>query len=159
MNKLAAALLLLQCISGNAFAIPASQSSIPLSPTDPLSTPLAAPVTTSIEAQQTIPKHSAIVGKTLLDIVLDPGRRYDLPVTLLTTLPVYSDTGQVLLPTGTILTALIQKRDAGDYIVIEKAVYRGLNVPIPSQGRLLPAQVKPENYGQFFVPPKQKPAW
>ena len=105
---------------------------------------------------QTIPKHSAIVGKTLLDIVLDPQRKYDLPVTLLTALPVYADNGQVALPVNTILTALIQKRDGGDYIVIEKAVYRGFNIPVPSQGRLIPAQIKPENYGNFFVPPKTK---
>jgi hypothetical protein len=156
MNKLAASLLLLECVAGHAMANPASQNGIPLpsSAFDP--TPLVAPAQLPAESQQTIPRHSAVVGKTLLDIVLDPGRRYDLPVTLLTALPVYSDTGQVALPAGTILTALIQKREGGDYIVIEKAVYRGLNVPIPSQGRLIPAQVKPENYGQFFVPPKTK---
>lgn len=120
------------------------------------SSPILLPVETDSNSNQTIPKSSAVIGRTLLDIVLDPTRRYDLPVTLLTALPVYSQDGRIALPSNTILTALIQKRDGGDYIVVEKAVYRGLNVPIPSEGRLIPAQIKPENYGQFFVPPPTK---
>ena len=156
MNRLSASLLPLVFGAGNAFANPTSLREIPASKQLLDATPLVAPMQLPAGYEQTIPKHSAVVGKTLLDIVLDPGRRYDLPVTLLSALPVYAETGQIALPSGTILTALIQKRDGGDYIVIEKAVYRGLNVPIPSQGRLIPAQIKPENYGQFFVPPKTK---
>jgi hypothetical protein len=105
---------------------------------------------------QKIPKDSAIVGKTLLDIILDPNRKYDLPVTMLTTLPVYSESGQAALPVNTIITAFIKKREGGAYIVIDKVVYKGLSVKIPSEGRLIPAQIKPENYGQYFIPPKPK---
>jgi len=57
-----------------------------------------------------IPAKTAIVGKVLLDIVLDPGRKYDLPVTLLSAIPIYDNNGSVVIPTGSISTAVIHKR-------------------------------------------------
>ena len=99
---------------------------------------------------------TAIVGKTIMDIVLDPNRKYDLPITLLTALPIYSTNGEISIPQNSLITALIQKRPGGDYITIDRIVYRGLNVEIPSQGRLIPAQVRPENYNNFIYPPKTK---
>lgn len=107
-------------------------------------------------ATQTIPAKSAIVGKVLLDIVLDPGRKYDLPVTLLSVIPIYDEDGEIAIPTGSIITALIQKRDGGDYITVDRIVYRGLNIPIPCEGRLIPAQIKPENYGEYIEQPPSK---
>lgn len=103
-----------------------------------------------------LPVNSAIVGKVLLDIVLDPARKYDLPVTMITALPVYDSSGISVIPPGSLITALIKKKDGGDYINIDRLVYRGLNIRIPSEGRLIPAQVKPENYGNFIIPPKTK---
>jgi len=88
--------------------------------------------------------------------VLDPDRKHDLPVTMITSLPVYDQKGIVALPTGTLITALIQKKDGGDYITADSLVYRGINLRINSIGRLIPAQVRPENYGQYVVPPKSK---
>lgn len=103
-----------------------------------------------------IPAKTAIVGKVLLDIVLDPGRKYDLPVTLLSAIPIYDNNGSVVIPTGSIITAVIQKREGGDYITVDSIVYRGLNIEIPTQGRLMPAQIRPENYGQYIEQPKSK---
>lgn len=108
------------------------------------------------QAGNELPANTAIVGRVLLDIVLDPGRKYDLPVTMITALPVYDSSGSPVIPEGSLITALIKKQDGGDYIVIDKIVYRGLNISMPSEGRLIPAQVKPENYGNFIVPPKTK---
>jgi len=107
-------------------------------------------------ADHELPVQTAIVGKVLLDIVLDPGRKYDLPVTMLTALPVYDAQGIPVLPEGSLITALIQKKDGGDYITIDRIVYRGLNILLPSEGRLIPAQIKPENYGNYIIPPKTK---
>lgn len=103
-----------------------------------------------------LPAQTAIVGQVLMDIVLDPGRKYDLPVTMLTALPVYDTQGVLVIPQGSLITSVIQKKDGGDYILIDRIVYRSLNIPIPSEGRLIPAQVKPENYGNYIIPPKTK---
>jgi len=103
-----------------------------------------------------LPARSAIIGQVILDIVLDPDRKHDLPVTMITSLPVYDQNGIVALPTGTLITALIQKKDGGDYITADSLVYRGINLRINSIGRLIPAQVRPENYGQYVVPPRSK---
>ena len=46
-----------------------------------------------------IPAKTAVVGKVLLDIVLDPGRKYDMPVTLISAIPIYDDNGVVVIPT------------------------------------------------------------
>jgi len=108
------------------------------------------------EGVLTLPARSAIVGKVVLDIVLDPDRKYDLPVTMITSLPVYDQNGTIAIPTGTLITAIIQKKDGGDYITADSLVYRGINLRIKSTGRLIPAQVRPENYGQYTVPPKSK---
>jgi len=107
-------------------------------------------------ADHELSAQTAIVGRVLLDIVLDPGRKYDLPVTMLTALPVYDAQGIAVLPEGSLITALIQKKDGGDYITIDRIVYRGLNILMPSEGRLIPAQIKPENYGNYIIPPKTK---
>lgn len=103
-----------------------------------------------------IPAKTAVVGKVLLDIVLDPGRKYDMPVTLISAIPIYDDNGVVVIPTGSIITAVIQKREGGDYITIDRIVYRGLNIEMPCQGRLIPAQIRPENYGEYIEQPKSR---
>ncbi len=120
--------------------------------------PLAQPIT-RLQARTSdleLPANTAIVGRVLLDIVLDPNRKYALPVTMLTALPVYDSFGTAVIPENTLITAIIQKQDGGDYITIDRVVYRGLNIPLPSEGRLIPAQVKPENYSNYIIPPKSK---
>ena len=109
-----------------------------------------------IDTSIVLPAKSAIIAKTLLDIVLDPDRKYDMPVTMITALPIFDKTGSVAIPTGSLLTATIQKKDGGDYISADSIVYRGINMRISSVGRLIPAQIRPENYGQYTVPPKTK---
>lgn len=108
------------------------------------------------ENGQVLPQKTAIVGKVILDIVLDPDRKYNMPVTMVTALPTYDEDGNVALPSGTLITALIQKKDGGDYITADSLVYRGINLRINSVGHLIPAQVKPENYGVFTAPPQSK---
>ena len=103
-----------------------------------------------------IPAKTAIVGRVLLDIVLDPGRKYDMPVTLVSAIPIYDSNGTDVIPTGSVITAIIQKRDGGDYITVDRIVYRGLNIEIPCHGRLIPAQIRPENYGEYIEQPKSK---
>ena len=105
-----------------------------------------------------IPKNSAIVVSNLMEIVLDPDRKYPMPITLVTELPVFSKSGKVVLPKKTLISGLIETRPGGDYIAISGAVYKGLNIKIPAEGKLIPAQIRPENYGQYITPPPSKNA-
>ena len=105
-----------------------------------------------------IPKNSAIVTSNLMEIVLDPDRKYPMPITLVTELPVFAKSGKVVLPKKTLISGLIETRPGGDYIAISGAVYKGLNIKIPAEGKLIPAQIRPENYGQYITPPPSKNA-
>ena len=105
-----------------------------------------------------IPKNSAIVASNLMEIVLDPDRKYPMPITLVTELPVFAKSGKVVLPKKTLISGLIETRPGGDFIAISGAVYKGLNIKIPAQGKLIPAQIRPENYGQYITPPPSKNA-
>ena len=105
-----------------------------------------------------IPKNSAIVASNLMEIVLDPDRKYPMPITLVTELPVFAKSGKVVLPKKTLISGLIETRPGGDYIAISGAVYKGLNIKIPAEGKLIPAQIRPENYGQYITPPPSKNA-
>ena len=105
-----------------------------------------------------LPKNSAIVCRVLMDVVMDPERRYSLPITLLTTLDVHDENGEVAIPSNSIVSANIQKQEKGDLINIERIVYRGLAVPIQVDGRLIPAQIRPERYGEYIEPPQSKTA-
>jgi len=105
-----------------------------------------------------IPKKSAIVASNLMEIVLDPDRKYPMPITLVTKLPVFSKSGKELLPKKTLISGLIETRPGGDYISISGAVYKGLKIDIPAEGKLIPAQIRPENYGQYITPPPSKNA-
>tara|TARA_Y200000002_G_scaffold120222_1_gene98573 strand:+ start:2675 stop:3508 length:834 start_codon:yes stop_codon:yes gene_type:complete len=112
----------------------------------------------SEESDYVIPKNSAIVVSNLMEIVLDPDRKYPMPITLVTKLPVYSKSGKELLPKKTLISGLIETRPGGDYISISGAVYKGLKINIPAEGKLIPAQIRPENYGQYITPPPTKNA-
>ena len=103
-----------------------------------------------------IPKNSAIVVSNLMEIVLDPDRKYPMPITLVTKLPVFSKSGKELLPKKTLISGLLETRPGGDYISISGAVYKGLKINIPAEGKLIPAQIRPENYGQYITPPPTK---
>ncbi len=103
-----------------------------------------------------IPKNSAIVASNLMEIVLDPDRKYPMPITLVTELPVFAKSGKVVFPKKTLISGLIETRPGGDYIAISGAVYKGLNIKIPAEGKLIPAQIRPENYGQYITPPPSK---
>lgn len=105
-----------------------------------------------------LPKNSAIVCRVLMDVVMDPERRYSLPITLLTTLDVHDENGEVAIPSNSIVSANIQKEEQGDLINIERIIYRGLAVPIQVDGRLIPAQIRPERYGEYIEPPQSKTA-
>ena len=105
-----------------------------------------------------IPKNSAIVASNLMEIVLDPDRKYPMPITLVTELPVFAKSGKVVFPKKTLISGLIETRPGGDYIAISGAVYKGLNIKIPAEGKLIPAQIRPENYGQYITPPPSKNA-
>lgn len=120
--------------------------------------PLAQPITRlqTRTSELELPANTAVVGRVLLDIFLDPGRKYALPVTMLTALPVYDTFGTAVIPENSLITAIIKKQDGGDYITIDRVVYRGLNIPLPSEGRLIPAQVKPEDYNNYIIPPQSK---
>lgn len=103
-----------------------------------------------------LPIGSAIVAKCTRQIILDPNRKYDMPVTLFTILPIYDNVGQVAVPTGSVITGLLQKRDGGDYLTVKSIVYRGLEIPVEASGQVIPAQIRPESYNQFSVPPKTR---
>ena len=138
--------------------IPSRRQSLPLSPIDLSNRKYSSCKTQENCAtyDQTLPAGTAIVGRVIFDIYLDPDRKYDMPVTLLSAMPVYASNGEVAIPQNSLITSLIQKQSGGDYITIDRLVYRGLNIPLPSEGRLIPAQVKPENYNNYIYPPKTK---
>ena len=93
-----------------------------------------------------------------MEIVLDPDRKYPMPITLVTELPDFSKSGKVVFPKKTLISGLIETRPGGDYIAISGAVYKGINIKIPAEGKLIPAQIRPENYGQYITPPPSKNA-
>ena len=93
-----------------------------------------------------------------MEIVLDPDRKYPMPITLVTELPVFAKSGKVVFPKKTLISGLIETRPGGDYIAISGAVYKGFNIKIPAEGKLIPAQIRPENYGQYITPPPSKNA-
>ncbi len=103
-----------------------------------------------------IPAGSGIVAKTLMQIVTDPERKYAVPVTMITVLPIFDTNGNPIIPASTLLTGRIEKRDGGDEIIIESLLYKGRVIDLDTIGRLVPAQIRPENFGQFITPPKSK---
>ncbi len=103
-----------------------------------------------------IPAGSGIVAKTLMQIVTDPARKYAVPVTMITVLPISDTNGNPIIPASTLLTGRIEKRDGGDEIIIESLLYKGRVINLETIGRLVPAQIRPENFGQFVTPPKSK---
>jgi hypothetical protein len=103
-----------------------------------------------------IPAGSGIVAKTLMQIVTDPERKYAVPVTMITVLPIFDTNGNPIIPASTLLTGRIEKREGGDEIIIESLLYKGRVIDLESIGRLVPAQIRPENFGQFVTPPKSK---
>jgi hypothetical protein len=103
-----------------------------------------------------IPAGSGIVAKTLMQIVTDPDRKYAVPITMITVLPIFDSNGNPIIPASTLLTGRIEKREAGDEIIIESLLYKGRVIDLESIGRLVPAQIRPENFGQFVTPPKSK---
>lgn len=103
-----------------------------------------------------IPAGSGIVAKTLMQIITDPERKYAVPVTMITVLPIFDTNGNPIIPASTLLTGRIEKREGGDEIIIESLLYKGRVIDLESIGRLVPAQIRPENFGQFVTPPKSK---
>lgn len=103
-----------------------------------------------------LPVGSAIVAKSPRQIILDSSRKYDMPVTLFSVLPIYDNMGQIAVPAGSVIKGLLQKRDGGDYLSVASLVYRGLEIPVEASGQVIPAQIRPESYNQFSVPPKTK---
>jgi hypothetical protein len=103
-----------------------------------------------------IPAGSGIVAKTLMQIVTDPERKYAVPVTMITVLPIFDTNGNPIIPASTLLTGRIEKREGGDEIIIESLLYKGRVINLETIGRLVPAQIRPENFGQFVTPPKSK---
>jgi hypothetical protein len=79
-----------------------------------------------------------------------------MPITLFSILPIYDNNAQTALPIGSVITALLQKREGGDYLTVKSVVYRGLEVPVEASGQVIPAQIRPESYNQFSVPPKTR---
>jgi hypothetical protein len=106
--------------------------------------------------RQVLPVGSAIVAKCPRQIILDPNRKYDMPLTLFSILPMYDNTGQIAVPTGSVIKGLLQKREGGDHLSVTSVVYRGLEIPVEASGQVIPAQIRPESYNQFSVPPKSK---
>jgi hypothetical protein len=103
-----------------------------------------------------IPAGSGIVAKTLMQIVTDPARKYAVPITMITILPIFDTNGNPIIPASTLLTGRIEKREGGDEIIIESLLYKGRVINLETIGRLIPAQIRPENFGQFVTPPKSK---
>ena len=103
-----------------------------------------------------IPTGSGIVAKTLMQIVTDPARKYAVPVTMITVLPIFDTNGNPIIPASTLLTGRIEKRDGGDEIIIESLLYKGRVIDLDTISRLVPAQIRPENFGQFVTPPKSR---
>jgi hypothetical protein len=131
----------------------------PLSTPAPASAPAATPgleqessVSDTANETVTIPKSSAIIVSFPAEITLDPKRQHNVPMTLPLMRPVVDADGNIVIPAKSLAIAQLKSMPGGDLIEVTAVVVGGRVVPINAIGTLVPAQKKPEDYSNQYIP-------
>jgi hypothetical protein len=131
----------------------------PTTPKDPLGRPrppaLIAPPpagTAAFTDTITIPQSSAIVVSFPAELTLDPKRKYNFPITLSLARPVLDEQGNVVLPARSLISARMKAMKGGDLIEADGVIIGGRVIPINAIGAMVPAQTRPEDFANQFVP-------
>jgi hypothetical protein len=100
----------------------------------------------------TIPQSSAIVVSFPAELTLDPKRKYNFPITLTLARPVIDEQGNVVLPARSLISARMKAMKGGDLIEADGVIIGGRVIPINAIGAMVPAQTRPEDFANQFVP-------
>ncbi|HEY9823823.1 MAG TPA: hypothetical protein V6D19_00120 [Stenomitos sp.] len=100
----------------------------------------------------TIPKSSAIIVSFPAELILDPKRRHNVPITLPLLQPIVDSEGQIVAPAKSLVSAQLKSMKGGDLIEVTSVVVGGRVIPINALGTLVPAQHKPEDIANPVVP-------
>jgi hypothetical protein len=100
----------------------------------------------------TIPKSSAIIVSFPAEIMLDPKRQHNVPMTLPLMRPIVDVNGNIVVPAKSLVIAQLKSMPGGDLIEVTAVVVGGQVVPINAIGTLVPAQKKPEDYSNQYIP-------
>jgi hypothetical protein len=109
-------------------------------------------VSDTANATVTIPKSSAIIVSFPAEIMLDPKRQHNVPMTLPLMRPIVDVDGNIVIPAKSLVIAQLKSMPGGDLIEVTAVVVGGQVVPINAIGTLVPAQKKPEDYSNQYIP-------
>jgi hypothetical protein len=127
----------------------------PIKPSRPRQTaPIAPPPagTAAFTDTITIPQSSAIVVSFPAELTLDPKRKYNFPITLSLARPVVDEQGNIVLPARSLISARMKAMKGGDLIEADGVIIGGRVIPINAIGAMVPAQTRPEDFANQFVP-------
>lgn len=93
----------------------------------------------------TIPRSSAIIVSFPAELILDPKRKHNVPITLPLLQPIVDKDGQIVAPAKSLVNAQIKAMKGGDLIEVTSVVVGGRVIPINALGTLVPAQNKIED--------------
>jgi hypothetical protein len=99
----------------------------------------------------TIPRSSAIIVSFPAELILDPNRKHNVPITLPLLQPIVDKDGQIVAPAKSLVNAQIKAMKGGDLIEVTSVVVGGRVIPINALGTLVPAQNKPEDVANPIV--------
>jgi hypothetical protein len=100
----------------------------------------------------TVPKSSAIIVSFPTEIMLDPKRQNNVPITLPLVRPIVDLEGNVVVPAKSLVSAQLKPMKGGDLVEVIALVIGGRVIPINAIGTLVPAQKKPEDFSNQYVP-------
>jgi hypothetical protein len=106
--------------------------------------------TASEDEVVTIPQSSAIIVSFPAEIILDPKRKHNLPITLPLLQPIVDTDGQVVAPAKSLVLAQLKAIKGGDLIEVTAVVVGGRVIPLHSEAVLVPAQHKFEDVAAYF---------
>ena len=109
-------------------------------------------VTPTLNDSVTIPQSSAIVVSFPAELTLDPKRKYNFPITLSLARPIVDAQGNIVLPARSLISARMKAMKGGDLIEADGVIIGGRVIPINAIGAMVPAQTRPEDFANQFVP-------
>jgi hypothetical protein len=124
----------------------AGEGETPAAGANQLSGPTAGP-----DEVVTIPRSSAIIVSFPAELILDPKRQHNVPITLPLLQPIVDTDGQIVAPAKSLVSAQLKAMKGGDLIEIISVVVGGRVIPINAMGTLVPAQNKPEDVANPIV--------
>jgi hypothetical protein len=118
---------------------------------NPVTTP-SPPGIPNLNDNVTIPQSSAIVVSFPAELTLDPKRKYNFPITLSLARPIVDAQGNIVLPARSLISARMKAMKGGDLIEADGVIIGGRVIPINAIGAMVPAQTRPEDFANQFVP-------